>query len=412
MFAGTEFGIFVTTDGGKNWAQMKNGLPTIPVRQIAIQKRENDLIIATFGRGYYILDNYAPLRELNKDIINKDAYVFPVKDALMYIPTVGRYGQGASYFKAPNPDFGAVFTYYIKEVPKTLNQIRKDKEKDLFKEGKPIYQPTDMEIKTEQDEKNPYLIFTIRDESGNIVRKLTKEASKGISRLSWNLEYYDPSPVIDKDKFNPTAEVHSSTLALPGKYNVSLALVTRDGIKDIAGLVQFNVVPLKNTTLPSVNREELVAFQKQTFEILREVKGAESLLNEMTKRVENIKYAINVTPEIPSALMIKAENISKELEMIELKFNRDSNRPSPEENPPSPLTFNERLNILAYTHNRSTSNITRNERNAYSALVSEFPPVLERIKSMYNIDLKNMESELEKYNAPWTPGRLPDVKIK
>lgn len=412
LFAGTEFGIFVTTDGGNNWAQMKNGLPTIPVRQIAIQKRENDLVIATFGRGYYILDNYTPLRELNKDIINKDAYVFPVKDALMYVPIVGRYGQGATYFKAPNPDFGAVFTYYLKDVPKTLNQIRKDKEKELFKEGKPIYQPTDLEIKAEQDEKNPYLIFTIRDESGVIVRKLTKEASKGISRLAWNLEYYDPSPVAEKDKFNPNAEVHSSSLALPGKYNVSLALVTRDGIKEFAGPVQFNVVPLKNTTIPSVNREELVAFQKQAFEIFREVKGTESLLNEMMKRVENIKYAINVTPEIPSALIIKADNISKELEMIDLKFNRDSNRPSPEENPPSLLTFNERLNILAYTHNRSTSNITRNERNAFSTLTSEFPPVLDRIKSIYNFDLKNLESELEKYNAPWTPGRIPDIKIK
>jgi photosystem II stability/assembly factor-like uncharacterized protein len=412
LFAGTEFGIFVTTDGGMVWAQMKNGLPTIPVRQIAIQKRENDLVIATFGRGYYILDNYSPLRNLNKDLINKDAYVFPVKDALMYIPTVGRYGQGATYFKAPNPDLGAVFTYYIKEVPKTLNQLRKEKEKDLFKEGKPIYQPTDEEIRTEQNEKNPYLVFIIKDDAGNIVRKLTKEASKGISRLSWNLEYYDPSPVTDKDKFNPTAEVHSSTLALPGKYYVSMTLVTRDGIKDIAGPVQFNVVPLKNTAIPSGNREELVAFQKQAFEILREVKGSESLLKEMIKRVENIKYAINVTPDIPVGLINNAESLSRELQRIDLKFNRDSNSPSPEENPPSPLTFNERLNILAYTHNRSTSNITKNERNAYSALVSEFPPVLEKIKSIYNVDLKNLESELEKYNAPWTPGRIPDVKLK
>jgi hypothetical protein len=412
LFAGTEFGIFVTTDGGKIWAQMKNGLPTIPVRQIAIQKRENDLVIATFGRGYYILDNYSPLRNLNKDLINKDAYVFPVKDALMYIPTVGRYGQGATYFKAPNPDFGVVFTYYIKEVPKTLNQLRKEKEKDLFKEGKPIYQPTDEEIRTEQNEKNPYLVFIIKDDAGNIVRKLTKEASKGITRLSWNLEYYDPSPVIDKDKFNPTAEVHSSTLALPGKYYVSMTLVTRDGIIDLTGPVQFNIVPLKNTAIPAGNREELVVFQKQAFEILREVKGSESLLKEMIKRVENIKYAINVTPDIPVGLINNAESLSRELQRIDLKFNRDSNSPSPEENPPSPLTFNERLNILAYTHNRSTSNITKNERNAYSALVSEFPPVLERIKSIYNVDLKNLESELEKYNAPWTPGRIPDVKLK
>jgi photosystem II stability/assembly factor-like uncharacterized protein len=412
LFAGTEFGIFVTTDGGKVWTQMKNGLPTIPVRQIAIQKRENDLVIATFGRGFYILDNYAPLRELNKNLLDKDAHIFPVKNALMYIPTVGRYGQGASYFKAPNPDFGAAFTYYLKEVPKTLLQLRTEKEKDLFKEGKPIYQPNDEEIRSEQNEIKPYLIFTIKDVTGNIVRKLTKEASKGINRISWNLEYYDPSPVIGKDKFNPAAEVHSSTLALPGKYSVSMALVTREGVKDLAGPVLFNVVSLNNTTIPVVNRDELVAFQRQAFEMLREVKGTESLLKEMTKWVTDIKFALNETPTAPVTLMNKTENISKELEILILKFNRNSDRPSSEENPPSPVTFNERLNVLAYTHNRSTSNITKNERNAYSALVSEFPPVLERIKSIYNVDLKILQSDLEKFNAPWTPGRIPEFKLK
>jgi photosystem II stability/assembly factor-like uncharacterized protein len=412
LFAGTEFGIFVTVDGGKIWTQLKNGLPTIPVRDIAIQKRENDLVIATFGRGFYILDNYSSLRDVNDNLIKKDANLFPVKDALIYVQTVGRYGQGASYFKAPNPDFGAQFTYYIKDVPKTLNQFRKDKEKDLFKEGKPIYQPTDEEIRTEQNEKNPYLVFTIKDESGNIIRRLTKEAAKGLNRINWNLEYYDPDPVTNIDKFNPIAVVKSSSFALPGKYSVSMAMVTRDGVKELAGPIQFNVIPLKNTTLPADKRDVLVAFQRQAFELLREVRGAENFLKDMMKRIENIKYAINVTPGIPVDLMNKADNISKELTLIDLKFNRDTNRPSPEENSPSPVTFEERLNVLAFTHNRSTSNITRNEQNAYSALISEFPSVLDRLKFIYNNDLKNIESDLEKYNAPWTPGRIPDIKLK
>jgi len=412
LFAGTEFGIFVTTDGGKMWTELKNGLPTIPVRDIAMQKRENDLVIATFGRGFYVLDNYAPLRSVNEDLIKKDAFIFPVKDALMYIPMMGRYGQGSSYFKAPNPDFGAVFTYYVKDVPKTLKQIREEKEKDLFKDGKPIYQPTDEEMRKEGEEFNPYLIFTVKDDAGNIVRKLYKDAAKGINRLIWNLEYYDPAPIENKDKFNPTAKDNSSTLALPGKYNVSMAMVTREGVKDLAGPVQFNIVPLKNTTLPAYNREELVAFQRHGIEMLREVRGAEEFLKGMMKKIVDIKYAINVTPDVPADLMNKADNIFRELETINLKFTRNSDKPSAEENPPSPVTFNERLGVLVYTHGRSTANITQNERNAYSALISEFPSVLDRIRTINNVDLKNLEAELEKYNAPWTPGRIPDVKLK
>jgi hypothetical protein len=110
--------------------------------------------------------------------------------------------------------------------------------------------------------------------------------------------------------------------------------------------------------------------------------------------------------------MNKADNIFRELETINLKFTRNSDKPSAEENPPSPVTFNERLGVLVYTHGRSTANITQNERNAYSALISEFPSVLDRIRTINNVDLKNLEAELEKYNAPWTPGRIPDVKLK
>ena len=103
LFVGTEFGIFFTTDGGENWIQLKNGIPTISVKDIEIQKRENDLVIATFGRGFYILDNYEPLREVNKELLSKESYVFPVKDALMYVQKSGRYGVGSTYFQSTEP---------------------------------------------------------------------------------------------------------------------------------------------------------------------------------------------------------------------------------------------------------------------------------------------------------------------
>jgi hypothetical protein len=63
-------------------------------------------------------------------------------------------------------------------------------------------------------------------------------------------------------------------------------------------------------------------------------------------------------------------------------------------------------------HYRSTSNITQNETNAYDILMEEFPPVLNEIRRIYNVDLKNLEDDLEKYNAPWTPGRVPIFEIE
>ena len=100
-----------------------------------IQRRENDLVLATFGRGFYILDNYTPLRNLTeKSLDEKDYDLFPVKDALMFIKRSATFGGvGTSFYKADNPPFGATFTYYIKEAPKTRKEKRQDEEKKLEK---------------------------------------------------------------------------------------------------------------------------------------------------------------------------------------------------------------------------------------------------------------------------------------
>lgn len=160
--------------------KFQSGLPDIQIPQIAIQERENDLVIATFGRGFYILDDYSPLRHVNAETLkSEDALLFPVKDALMYIEEGGRYGTGSMYYTAPNPPFGATFTYYLKEVPETLKQQRLKKEKELFKNGEPIPQPSREVLVKEENEIEPYLVFTIRDEAGEVIRRLYEKPKKG-----------------------------------------------------------------------------------------------------------------------------------------------------------------------------------------------------------------------------------------
>ena len=138
LFAGTEFGLFFTIDGGKKWVQLKGGMPTVAVRDLAIQKRMNDLVVGTFGRGIYVLDDYTPLRELKPDTLEQNVVLFPIENALMYIET-RQYGlrgkgfQGESFFTAENPPYGAQFTYYLKDEIKTRKQQRRDAEKEAEK---------------------------------------------------------------------------------------------------------------------------------------------------------------------------------------------------------------------------------------------------------------------------------------
>lgn len=411
LFVGTEFSFFFSIDGGSKWIQLNNGLPDIPVRDISIQKRESDIVVATFGRGFYVIDEYSALRNVSKETLNKEAVLFPVRDALMYIQSSSLYAQGANYYRAPNPEFGASFTYYIKDIPKTLKEIRQEKEKQLFKESKPIPQPKQEELLAEQREVAPYLVFTIYDESDNVVRKINTNATKGISRVNWDLRYPNIN-TIRADKFEPTAKQSGSTPVMPGKYSVKLELVTREGVKQLGEKVNFNTSALRNTTLPATDRNELVAFQRKANELGRMIRGTHQYLTEMIKQTNAIKQAFVVTPAETHQLSNKADKLLVELDNILLSFERRSDSPSAEENPPSPVTFSERLGTLAYTHWRSTSKITKNEIVAYDVLAEEFPPVYERIKQLYSTEYKLLVDELDKLGGPVLPTQLPELKIK
>jgi photosystem II stability/assembly factor-like uncharacterized protein len=416
LFVGTEFGVFFTIDDGKNWVQLKSGIPTIAVYDMVIQERESDLVLATFGRGFYILDDYSPLREISEDLKNKEAHIFKIKDALMYIQTSNKDNQGNTYYKAPNPDFGTTFTYYINEVPKTKKEIRKEKEKELFKEGKPIPQPTWRELQLEEKEEKSHLIFTITDAENNVVRQLTKSPSKGINQINWDLRYSMPSSVNVSGSFSPVAGGErggrrggggGGILVMPGKYKVGIQLWHEGELKTLAEPVEFTCKKLNNTTLPAKDYNENVQFAKQVSQLAIAVVGTGRMITESSNKVEHIKQAIYSTPGASQDLMNKARALGVELEALNFKMNGVPAKASGEEVPPAVVPINDRLGIITYAHMGSTSGITTSEKRNYEILKAEFPPVLAALKRIVETDIPALEAELNKIGAPWTPGRLP-----
>ena len=411
LFVGTEFNVFFTLDGGKIWIELSSGIPDIAMKDLVIQERESDLVVATFGRGFYILDDYSPLRQLNTAILDTtDAILFPVKDALMYVKTGGRYGQGSTNFSAKNPEFGAVFTYYINDVPKTQKQERLKKEKKLFKDGELIPQPTKEEIDAEEKEIAPYFIFTITNEEGNVVRKLYKKASKGLQKTNWDLRYQGKNPPrLNKDKFDPAKGGRSGMYAMPGTYFVSLAMDHNGEITELAGPVEFKATPLNNTTLPAADREALVEYQNKVTELSRTMRGTENYMEELMKKTEHIRQALHNTPGAPTDLARRARRVSEGLIAVEFIFNGTAATASWEEVPPEAVPLNHRLNTIAYSHWGSTAAPTQSQLRDWDILMEEFPPVLEKIKAL-DAEINLIEIEMEKYEAPWTPGRLPELK--
>lgn len=409
LFIGTEFSVYFSIDGGKIWTQLKSGIPDVAVRDMVIQQRENDLVLATFGRGFYILDDYTPLRELTPELLDSAGYIFPVKDALMYIQKGSRYGTGSTYYLADNPDFGATFTYYVNEVPKTLKQERKEAEKELIEEKAPIPIPTMEELRAEENEVAPHLIFTIYDAEGNEVRKLYKSASTGMNRITWNLRYAGTRPVsLKNDKFSPTASQGDSWMVMPGNYFVSMDMYHRGETTQLVEPVPFTVKVLNNTTLPAEDREDLVAFQKEISDVARIVDASERAADDMLTNIRKIKQTLYKTPDAPPSLLEKVNKIEMELDEVMWAFNGQEPKASSEENWPAPPTINERIWAIMVPHWSSTSAVTQTQLDQLELLKEEFPPVYDRIKKIMEDDMPEIEAELDRLGAAWTPGRLPE----
>ena len=188
LFLGTEYGVYVSLNQGDAWHKFSNGMPTISVRDLAIQKRENDLVAATFGRSFYILDDYSPLRAISEENLAKGDQLFPIEKALQYVQERGgTSSQGASFYTAKNPTYGAQFTYYIANDTKTMKAKRKASEKKLKKDKKDIPFPGWEALDDEDFEKKPQAILRVTDASGKVLTEITGAYTKGIHRKHWDL---------------------------------------------------------------------------------------------------------------------------------------------------------------------------------------------------------------------------------
>jgi len=225
-FLGAEFGLYFSLDAGSKWIQLKGNVPTISFRDIEIQRRENDLVGASFGRSFFVLDDYSFLREISKEVLNEKEFIlFPIRKALLYVPARvlgGEKGsQGDGFFTAPNPPFGAVFTYYLKDTFKTLKQSRQEKEGKIKKQsGDNVYPGWDA-LKAEEREESPAITFVIKDTEGNVVNRVTGPTSAGFHRVNWSLRYSSLSstggsgPFVTPGKYTITAEKHVRDEVMP-----------------------------------------------------------------------------------------------------------------------------------------------------------------------------------------------------
>jgi hypothetical protein len=218
LFAGTEFGLFTSVDGGATWVQLKGGMPTTQVRDMAVQRRENDLVLGTFGRGFYVLDDYSALREITPQTLGEDAHLFPLRDAYLFKPVglapAGTAGIGAmaGNWTSPNPPFGAVLTFNVK-------------------------QPLADDAK---------LVITIADDSGRQIRRLDVDKTPGLKRVAWNLRGEPTANAAQTGRggFGGRGGQPVGPLVTPGRYRATLGKMVGDTVMPLGSWQSFSVVQL------------------------------------------------------------------------------------------------------------------------------------------------------------------------
>jgi photosystem II stability/assembly factor-like uncharacterized protein len=415
LFAGTEFGAFFSIDQGLSWNQLKSGLPTVAVRDLEIQKRENDLVLGTFGRSFYVLDDYSPLRHFTASDTAKSAIIYPIKTAWMFHQArpfggPGKAAQGESFFTTPNPKIGVVFTYMIGEKFETIKQKRQKEEKTIKKEGGDVFYPSANQIRDEDRENKPYLLFVIKDVNGSEVRKLKTSTSSGMKRITWDFRYPASNPIRLKQV---TPGRYSSSpagpMALPGTYSVTLYKVV-DGIPtQMHGAQSFEIQALNNTTLPATDVAAALDFKSKAADLHRAAQGTGRVKYDVDNRLKYVLVAIQSTPNISLALLTRVRALELELNEISVIMWGDGSLAKREFETPNSLSG--RIGTTVYSTKNNSSQITQTNKRLYEEAAEEFETILDRMKKVL-IEIESLEAELDKSKAPYTPGRslLPDWK--
>lgn len=441
LFAGTEFGLFFSLDGGGRWTQLKGGMPTIAVRDLAIQKREGDLVAATFGRGFYVLDDLSSLRTLSAPALQQTTTLFPVRDALMYIeqrPIGGKHGSlGATYFEADNPPYGATFTYYLKDRFKTKKEVRQDSEKSSqqpakdgdadsprnlkskkkadTEQGSAPHQmnyPTMDQLRAEAEEQPPAVYLVVADASGTPIRRVAATNEAGINRASWDL-HYPPSAVHaptpdegDSDDFHPP----TGRLAMPGEYSVALESRVDGKTQRIAGPVKFRVNALGAEQMNEQDRAALEQFQQKVAHLDRALTGAIQTGNDVDKRLTSIHQSLRDTPGDVSALVSQADDLQTQLRDLMRSLRGDNLLRRRQEI--TPAAINDRINQIEEEERFSTVRPTQTHIDSYQIAAQQFGEQLSKLRQLVDVDLKKLEDDMEKAGAPWTPGHVPEWNDK
>ncbi len=408
LFAGTEFGVFTSINGGQSWKQLKSGLPTIAIRDMDIQRRENDLVLASFGRGFYVLDNYAPLSEIDQEVLKKEAHLFNIKDVLLFKEArplgYGKLGfMGASHYAADNAPRGAVLTYYLREAPQSLKAQRQEAEKAQTEASQQLNYPSLEYLRKEDQEESTYLLFIISDARGQEVARFTTVPEAGVNRVNWDGHYSATASL--KEAGAPLTQNATAGLVPPGQYTASMFLSENGKLRKLDQEQSFKVDWLGNNTWQAEDRDELVQFQKEIEETRRKVYALDRYKDNLKNRIQSLKASTRNTPGADLSLLDSLRGLELQLLAVERKLNDDQTMSQREfQTPPSLM---DRISDVVWDSYGSTGAPTASQRKNISIAKVMYNDLRKQIQIISD-KVEEIGETLTELGAPYLEYQLPE----
>jgi len=390
LFAATEFGIYFTVNGGGKWLKLA-GSPTISFRDLAIQKRENDLVGASFGRSFFILDDYSPLRAISSTTLQQEAVLFKPKKALHYIPKsiIGSYG--AQEYIAPNPDFGATFTYYLKDGLKGKEKIGKDE----F----PSWEALDAEKRAEK----PAILLTVKDATGQVVRQIKGKSGKGIHRVNWDLRHASKGLVrLNQGNSGRGRRNRGGFMASTGTYTVTLSKKVDGVITELVAPQTFEVVPLRKGALPTQSNADIAVFRQEMEAIMGDISATSLQLSKGMNQVKAMETALTRSSGDITQLSKDIYAAKMALNALDLELN--GNQAKGEIGARSPATIQSRM-FVGFRGLRTTYGPTPTHKESVKIAKAELQALQGKLNTIVNNTLPTLTKGLQAVGAPLIEGQ-------
>ncbi len=394
MFLGTEFGVYFSNNGGEKWIKINNGLPNISIRDIAIQKSENDLVLGTFGRGIYILDDYSPLRNFNSSEIKAEAKLFSPQNTNWYfekriLGSRKKASQGDNFFIAENPPFGVEFTYFLKEKYLSNKENRLKEEKEKEKENIEVNVPKWEILENEKRQIEPLVWIFIYDED-KIIKKIKVTNSKGFCRANWDLRR-ESKNIISSQNYN---NKNSGIIVKPGKYSAQLFKQVNGIFIAISEQVNFNVKLLREN---ENNINTSIEFWEEVDILSNKCYDLSTNIKDLKTHIEILHVAYERAHLTNADLQKRIVKLRDEILKLELKLNGSKVRSEIGEKSEYPTLWTYLWSARGSSY--SSYGPTKTHKSSYENANLLFTDINDK----YKIHKKSAEiliNELDKVNAP------------